>query len=186
MPFITARPSGPAPDQDVEDGVWPVILVELKDPRTIFTQRNPAPEGVDVITWVFAIDDDAGDRTVETISNAESSGPKSKTWGYLAALLGRPPKEDEPFEKQDLVGRGALATIVHNEGGYPRITQLTAKPKQRSQTGRAVTDREVQEVVGQQVAPLVSPVTTMKSRFTQATAPDGTPVEGKVDDELGF
>lgn len=128
MPFITVRPGGPPPEEDVEDGVYPVVLVELKDPRTIVTERHPA--GTDIIEWVFAIDDEAGDRVISGVTSP-ASGPKSKMFGWLTALLGgRAPEIGAEYNKQDLIGRRALATIQHNDAGYPRIQSLTAIPRQ--------------------------------------------------------
>lgn len=129
MPLITVKPSGPPPEKDVEDGSYVVILTELKGPKRIYPD-NAGPDGTDIFEWTFAIDDEEGNREIQDNSSTASS-PKSKMYGWLTALMdGKPPVMGTGFEAKDLVGRRALATIGHNEGGWPKVTNLTAIPKQ--------------------------------------------------------
>lgn len=126
MPNITIRQGG---GPDVDDGVYPVILVEVNGPKRIFPANPPdnSPDGgVDILEWTFAIDDEAGDVTVKD-STSVATSPKSKMYGWLTALLGKAPEINATFDTDTLLGRRALATIGHRDG-WPRVTQLTAMP----------------------------------------------------------
>jgi hypothetical protein len=117
-------------------GVFPVILSDLEGPKTITAKSGPnAGQDVDVFDWIFAIDDGGQfDGEIVKATSSTASGPKSKMYAYITALLGgRPPAEGQTFEKQDLVGRVALATIGPNEGGWPRIQNLSALPASMQQ-----------------------------------------------------
>lgn len=132
MTFITVSQGGPSPDTDIPDGVYPVILTELKDPRTVTARRGPkAGQEIDLIDWMFAIDapgTPVHDRPLDG-STSTASGPRSKMYAWLTALLGgKPPAPQQQFAKTDLVGRMALATISHDEGGWPQIASLGAMP----------------------------------------------------------
>ena len=59
------------------------------------------------------------------------SGPKSKTYAWLTALLGgTPPAVGQSYPKSQLVGRLALATISIDAGGWAKIVNLSAMPRQ--------------------------------------------------------
>jgi hypothetical protein len=124
MPFITV--SRGAPSSDIEPGVYPVTLTEISDPRTVTARQGPkAGQDVDLIDWTFALDNDA---TIDA-STSTASGPKSKMYAYLTALFGgQAPPIGTQLEKDQLIGRMALATIQLDEAGWPRIVNLGALP----------------------------------------------------------
>ncbi len=126
MPFVTVKQGG----IDIPDGVYPVILTTISDPKTVQVTRGPkAGTDMDLIDWTFAIDGGQFEGTEIQTSTSMASGPKSKMFGYLTALMGgKPPTVGQGFEKTDLVGRVALATIRRDEGGWPRIENLSAVP----------------------------------------------------------
>lgn len=126
MPFVTVNQGGP----DIEPGVYPVIVTAIADPKTVTAQRGPkAGQDIDLIDWTFAIESGPGEGTELRESTSTASGPKSKMFAWLTALLGgKPPQIGQGFEKSDLVGRLALATIAKDESGWPRISQLSAMP----------------------------------------------------------
>jgi hypothetical protein len=128
MSFIEVKSGGTNPD--LADGVYPVILTEISDPRTVTAQRGPnAGEDFTLIDWKFAVLEGPGEGAVVEASTSTASGPKSKLYGYLTALFGgvKPPVGTK-LEKTDLVGRMALATIARDEEGWTRITNLGAMP----------------------------------------------------------
>lgn len=135
MPFIEIK-SGAV---EVPDGVYPVTLVELKGPRTVTAQRGPkAGQDIQLIDWIFAIDDGDLDGTQIEAATSTASGPKSKMYAYLTALFnGKAPAIGSKFEPTDLQGRRALATIRTDESGWPRIENLGAMPASMQQTGFA-------------------------------------------------
>lgn len=126
MPFITVNQSGP----DIADGVYPVILVDIRGPKTVTVQRGPkAGQEIELYDWVFAIDAGPGEGTEIEASTSTASGPRSKMYNYLTALFsGVAPAVGSSFEKTDLLGRRALATIRRDEAGWPRIENLGAMP----------------------------------------------------------
>lgn len=157
MPFITVNQSGP----DIEDGVYPVILVDIKGPKTVMAQRGPkAGQEIDLLDWEFAVDDGAREGTVISSSTSTASGPRSKMFAYITALSnGVAPAIGANFEKQDLVGRRALATIRKDDTGWPRIENLGAMPVSMQQ----------QKFAQQTGAPTTAPI-----------APTGTPLREAV------
>lgn len=128
MPFIEVSQSGP----DIPDGVYPVVLVDIKGPKTVTAQRGPkAGQDIDLLDWEFAIIDGAYADTVISASTSTASGPRSKMYAFLTALFnGVAPQIGAGFEKPDLVGRMALATVKKDEGGWLRIENLGAMPVQ--------------------------------------------------------
>lgn len=140
--FITVSAGGPPPEADVPDGVYAVILTDIKDPRTVHVQNGKrAGQDMDLRDWVFAIDqpEHALDGRELDASTSLASGPKSKQFGYLTALNnGVPPLTGAKFSKADLIGRRALATIYHDDGGYPKIGNLGAMPAHMQTAGFGV------------------------------------------------
>ncbi|MCX7336323.1 MAG: hypothetical protein NTV85_32870 [Hyphomicrobiales bacterium] len=107
-----------------------MILTAISDPKTVTVQRGPkAGSDMDLLDWTFAIDGGQFEGTEISTSTSMASGPKSKMFGFITALLGgKPPVVGQSFEKTDFVGRVALATIRRDEGGWPRIENLSAVP----------------------------------------------------------
>lgn len=126
MPFVTVSQGG----SDLPDGVYPVVLVGISDPKTVTAQRGPkAGQDIDLLDWTFAIDEGEFKDSEITASTSTASGPKSKMFSYITALLGgKAPLVGQAFEKTDLVGRLALATVRKDENGWPRIENLGAMP----------------------------------------------------------
>lgn len=126
MPFVIVKQGG----IEIPDGVYPVILTAISEPKTVQVTRGPkAGSEMDLLDWTFAIDGGEHEGIEISTSTSMASGPKSKMFGYLTALLGgRPPVVGQAFEKTDLIGRLALATIRRDEGGWPRIENLSAVP----------------------------------------------------------
>lgn len=132
--FITVSAGGPTAENDLPDGVYPVILTALSDPKTVTARRGPkAGQDIDLIDWTFAVDSPGhpldGRELNESTSTA--SGPRSKMYAYLTALFGgTPPPAGTKLTKEHLLGRRALATVTHDEGGWLRIGNLGALPPQ--------------------------------------------------------
>ncbi len=126
MPFVTVKQGG----IEIPDGVYSVILTAISEPKTVQVSRGPkAGTEMDLLDWTFAVDGGEHEGVEISTSTSMASGPKSKLFGYLTALLGgKPPVVGQSFEKTDLVGRLALATIRRDESGWPRIENLSAVP----------------------------------------------------------
>lgn len=171
---ITIGASGP----DIV-GVFPVILSDLEGPKTITAKNGPnAGQDVDIFDWVFAIDDGGQfDGEVIKATTSTAAGPKSKMYAYITALLGgRPPQEGQTFEKQDLCGRVALATIGPNEGGWPRIQNLSALPAAMQQQMLAQVAPVAQQAPAPQPAP--QPAAAPRKPWQRPAAPQGPATGG--------
>ena len=120
--------SAGAPASDLTPGVYEVTLLDISEPRTIYPQSGPnAGKEVQLRDWTFALDN--GEEVRGSASTA--SGPKSKTYLWLTALLGgTPPVVGQSYPKSQLVGRLALATISIDAGGWAKIDNLSAMPRQ--------------------------------------------------------
>lgn len=129
QPFIQVSSGG---GSDIPDGVYPVILVDIKGPKTVTAQRGPkAGQDIDLLDWQFAVDmpDQPLDGTEIEASTSTASGPRSKMYAYLTALMnGVAPAIGTGFAKTQLIGRRALATIQRDADGWARIVNLGALP----------------------------------------------------------
>lgn len=152
-----------SPQLDIAPGVYEVTLTDISEPRTIFPMSGPnAGKEVTLRDWTFALEDGTEIRG----SASTASGPKSKTFAWLTALLGgTPPQVGQTYPRSQLIGREALATISVDEGGWPKITQLSARPRART----AAPAVAAPGVVGTVVSP--SPVATPRRAQPVATLP---------------
>ncbi len=128
MPLITVNQGG----SDIAAGTYPVVLTKLDGPKTIVPKSGPnAGEPVDIFAWTFVVAANSGPASGEEIeaTTSTASGPRSKMYSWLTALLGgQPPAVGRSFEASDLVGKSAIAQISRSESGWPRIDSLMAFP----------------------------------------------------------
>ncbi|MCI0344392.1 MAG: hypothetical protein L0221_02965 [Chloroflexi bacterium] len=166
MPFIEVRSGGAS---DIPDGVYPVILVDIKGPKTVTAQRGPnAGQDIDLLDWIFAVDQTGHPLDGKEIeaSSSTASGPRSKMYAFLTALFnGVAPLIGAGFEKTDLVGRRALATVKRDEDGWPRLVNLGAMPTQMQQAAFA------QATGAPTLPPTQAPATGFGSGGPQPAAP---------------
>ena len=137
-----------AQQADVEPGVYEVTLTDISEPRTIFPQTGVnAGKEVTLRDWTFSLEDGTEIRG----SASTASGPKSKTFAWLTALLGgTPPAVGTSYPREQLVGRVALATVVIDDGGWAKIQNLSALPKSPTRT-------KAQPVAPVAAAPVAAP-----------------------------
>jgi len=122
MTTITVTSGAP----DIQDGQYPMYLKKLDGPKTITPKTGPnAGQDVDIYDWLF--ETSTGIEIPENTSVA--SGPRSKMYAWLTALLGgRPPQLGQTFSNNDLEGKYVLGTIQKDANGWPKITNLSAMP----------------------------------------------------------
>jgi hypothetical protein len=109
------------------DGAYQATLVAIEGPRPATNSRTG--EEFSLLDWVFAIEGAPDDACLVWASTSVASGPKSKMYGYLTALLGgRAPTVGQSFEASDLVGRQALVTIRRDEDGWLKVENVSAMP----------------------------------------------------------
>jgi hypothetical protein len=154
-----------APQVDIAPGVYEVTLIEISEPRTILPQSGPnAGKEVSLRDWLFSLEDGTELRG----SASTASGPKSKTFAWLTALLGgTPPPIGSSYPRDQLVGRMALATVTLDDGGWPKISNLSALPRSR-------------------VAVAAAPVAPVRPRAASGAPLNGLPVAGEPSADLPF
>lgn len=182
--FATVSQGGPPPEEDIADGVYLLQLTKIGEPRTITAKKGPnAGKDFSLIDWDFAIEAPQTpyhDRIMSD-STSTASGPKSKMYEWLTALLGGlPPQAGRQMKRSELVGRMVLGTVHHDEGGWPRIASLSAVP---------------QSMLGQQFAqatgaPVQGAPATPQAPAGGFVAPPASqippPATGPVQDDLPF
>jgi hypothetical protein len=147
MPFITVSKGATT---DLTDGVYSVTLTDIKGPRTVTATRGPkAGQEIDLLDWIFTIDDGPKEGLQIDASTSTASGPKSKCYAFLVALFGgAAPPAGTGLEKDDLIGRDALATVrIDPDGGWPRIENLGAKPQWNKVAKPTAAPAQQQELV---------------------------------------
>ena len=125
MPLLTVGTGAP----DVTPGTYPMTLTKI-EPKIIVPQAGKnAGEEVEVFEWTFAIDEGDFENTEIPVLSSKNSGPKSKMFSFLTALLGgKAPVSGTSFEAEQLVGRRVLGQVTQDESGWPRISALLAMP----------------------------------------------------------
>lgn len=143
MAFIEVKAGG----SDIPDGAYHVQLSDIQGPKTVMATRGPnAGSEVALLDWVFHVAQPGtpndGQEIVGTTSTA--SGPKSKLFAWLTALhSGVAPTPGTTFEKDQLIGRLAVATIQKDGDGWPRLINLGALPVAAQQAAFAAATAPV-------------------------------------------
>lgn len=111
----------------VDPGVYLATLVSVSEPRTVTATRGPkAGQDVDLRDWEFALEDGTPVRG----STSTASGPKSKMYSWITALLGGvPPTVNSTIQLNQLIGREVHITVEVDPEGWSRIANVSAKPK---------------------------------------------------------
>lgn len=121
-----------------EQGVYPAVLTTHTLEGPFQSKQNPGEE-FKLHEWGFAIDDDdlPDDEKMVWCTSGESTGPKSKTFGIITALMGgkQPPVGTKLNIEQHLVGRSALVDVRENDRGYLDVVAVTPLPKSMQKGG---------------------------------------------------
>lgn len=151
------------------DGAYQATLVAIEGPRPATNSRTG--EEFSLLDWVFAIEGSPDEACLVWASTSVASGPKSKMYGYLTALLGgRAPAVGQSFEASDLVGRQALVTIRRDDDGWLKVENVSALPTTVPTPAAAAP---VQPTTALGVTPAASPASTpgsLRARLAQAQA----------------
>lgn len=116
-----------------DEGVYSATLVthEMVGP---FDAKNPKPG--EALTyklheWGFALDGAPAEESMVWWTSGESTGPKSRTFGILTALLGgrQIPVGTKLDINTHLIGRMALVDVRKNDRGYLDVVGITPLPK---------------------------------------------------------
>lgn len=117
-----------------ETGVLPATLVTHTiyppvDQPPLQSKQNPN-ETYRLHEWGFSIHGAPDDADMVWVTSGMSTGPKSKTYGILQALVaGKPIPVGTTLDiNKHLIGRMALVTVEENDKGYLDGTKVTAMP----------------------------------------------------------
>lgn len=118
MPFTIPE------QKDIPDGSYPAVLENVSEaPGQFGTQRR--------WTWLIEVGQEIIPHTTLTSGN---TGPRSTSYGFLKALIGRDPQPGETIA--DPTGTRVLVTITHNDKGYPKVSAVS--PFQQPQMSAAM------------------------------------------------
>ena len=108
MPF-EIEASGP----DIDDGTYPAILESVTEDSGQFGKFRKW-------TWLVEKSDTIVPLTVYT---SAKTGTQTKSYAFLAGLLGKEPQIGERYE--DPTGTRVLVTIVRNKKGFPTVDSVS-------------------------------------------------------------
>jgi hypothetical protein len=83
-----------------------------------------------IIAWQFNVVVDDGDPMQLEGTTSMATGPASKAYGWIAALLG--PAAVSPHARisaSQLTGKTCLVTVGPDKNGWPKILEVTATPR---------------------------------------------------------
>jgi hypothetical protein len=161
------------------DGAYAATLVAIEGPRSATNSRTG--ETFEAMDWTFAIEGAPDEACLVWTSTSVASGPRSRMYGYLTALLGgRPPAVGQSFEAQDLVGRMALVTIRRDEDGWLKVENVSAMPQQVQPAAAPVAMPVPIPVPPPAAMPTTSSQDSLRARIALAQGRQAAP------DDLGF
>jgi hypothetical protein len=94
---------------DVEDGSYTASLESVIEDSGQFGKFRK---------WTFLVEA-AGEILPLTALTSANTGPQSKSYQWLTALLGSAPKAGTVVESPN--GKRCIVTVSHNEKGFPKI-----------------------------------------------------------------
>ena len=109
MPFEIAKSN-----KDIEPGTYKASLAEVSIKEGETGQYR---------LWDFLADVN-GELVPVSATSSMNTGPKSKAYQWLTALIGKAPQAGETIE--DPIGKMVLLTISRKDNGFPKIDLLTA------------------------------------------------------------
>ena len=123
MPLITVKSGSSVPA-----GTWLAELVGIA-PKRMVTQYSKNGEEQDFLEWTWLVHGREGDAEVTSLTTT-ATGPKSRIFEYLVALLGADKvKVDAGFEESDLVGKQVMVQIVLTDDGFSKIDKIMGAPQ---------------------------------------------------------
>jgi len=160
------RTSASSFDVDITPGTYPMTCVGVG-----VVTVNVKGESKDLYEWRFIAINAEGRQVDVSGLTGLATGPKSRTWSYLVALLGpENVRVDMDFNEPDLVGRSALGTMAINQDGNLRLAALVPMPRGMAGPGIA--------------APAPAPQATV-SPIRQQPAPQQLPAQQTVRAAVG-
>jgi len=116
----------PVPPPFEEGETYAATLTGL---RKVDFEDKETHEPRSLISWGFVIETGGETYDIEGTSST-ATGPKSKAYGWLVALVGAAAvKGGARFQPDALIGREAMVTIGMDKNDYPKVASVAAMPR---------------------------------------------------------
>lgn len=106
----------------IDPGTYPATLTNL-------SKKTFQADGEErtIVIWEFGIEVDGQGQTIEGVTS-KATGPKSKAFGWLVALLGATKvTTGDRFRRSDLIGRECLVEVGPDpKSGWPKVHDVMA------------------------------------------------------------
>lgn len=127
MPLITVSAGTPV----LKPGTYPATLVGISEKRMATKFSKPGTED-DFLEWTWLAEGPDQDVEITSLTSI-ATGPKSRIFEYLTALLGAGNFDiGSGFDEKDLVGKKANLSVVVTDDGFSKIDQIVAPVVQRT------------------------------------------------------
>lgn len=102
----------------VESGAYPGRLDAIEQKETALDG------GRTYLRWRFTLALPDGSESKVSGITSTNSGPKSRAFGWITALLGRTPRPGEVIDTETLIGRAATVEVGPDGNGYSTVLEL--------------------------------------------------------------
>jgi hypothetical protein len=120
VPLIEVSAGTPA----IPQGTYLASVVGIA-PKTMTTKYSKPGTEDDFLEWTWLVDHDGGTELRSLTTTA--TGPKSRIFEYLVALLGAANVDiGMGFDEADLVGKQAQLSIIVDENGFSKVDRVVA------------------------------------------------------------
>ena len=121
MPLITVSAGTPI----LPPATYDATLIGIA-PKKLTTKFSKPGVEDDFLEWTWLVEGEDKDVEITSLTSV-ATGPKSRIFEYLTALLGADKVViDAGFEEADLVGKKAQVSIVTTEDGFSKIDKIVS------------------------------------------------------------
>jgi hypothetical protein len=94
-------------------------------PKALTTRFSKPGQEDDFLEWTWNVHTPQGDEELRSLTSV-ATGPKSRIFEYLVALLGADKVSiGMGFEEDDLIGKSAQVTVITNDDGFSKLERVT-------------------------------------------------------------